>query len=162
LPLLTVRLNPATENLVLFSNSRERPVKKAKKEQTLFGLKILVVDDQSDALNLIEAILTQVGGLVQTASSAAEAYKLLQSFHPDILISDIGMPGEDGYALLQRIRKLEEEKGGATPAVALSAYAREEDQERSLEAGFQLHMTKPIQGQVLVDSILKVANASNH
>lgn len=119
----------------------------------LKDLKILVVDDEKDALDFITFLLEQSGAKVTTALTAGAALSALQQVKPDILISDIGMPGQDGYALLGQVRLLTKEQGGQVPAIALTAYARDEDSERALAAGFQKHLAKPIEPTVLIAAI---------
>jgi CheY-like chemotaxis protein len=97
------------------------------------------------------------GAEVTTASSAAEAFRLLKEAKPDVLVSDIGMPGEDGYSLIHRVRRLEDAEGGKTPAVALTAYAREEDRRKAIRAGFQTHMTKPVEPSELAEVVASLA-----
>lgn len=121
----------------------------------LTGLKLLVVDDESDACHLLATFLTDYGARVLTAASAKEAMLLLEEYQPHVLISDIGMPEEDGYVLIRRIRSLTEAEGGQIPAIALTAYARLEDRDKALLSGFQLHFPKPINP---LDLVLVVAN----
>ncbi len=116
----------------------------------LEGLQVLVVDDEPDARELITAVLESHKAQVVTAASANEGLEKLQEFHPQVIVSDIGMPGEDGYSFIRRVRELPPERGGQTPAMALTAFARMEDRARALLAGFQLHMTKPIEPAELV------------
>ncbi|MBC7797205.1 MAG: CHASE3 domain-containing protein [Pyrinomonadaceae bacterium] len=123
----------------------------------LKGLRILAVDDQVDTLLMIETVLSQSGATVKTASSAREAMLKLIDWRPDILVSDIGMPVEDGYALIEMIRALQPEKGGKTPAIALTAYARVEDRLKTLSAGFQMHIPKPIEPKELTATIASLA-----
>ncbi len=111
---------------------------------TLEGLHILLVDDEADARELISTILIQCGAEVTAVSSAAEALNRLERLKPDLLVSDIGMPHEDGYTLIRKVRALEAEQGGRIPAVALTAYARVEDRTQALSAGFQMHVAKPV------------------
>jgi CheY-like chemotaxis protein len=111
----------------------------------LDGLRVLVVDDEADSLNYIDAVLARCGAQVTPASSVAEALQKLHGSGFDVLVSDIGMPGEDGYALIRRVRALSAEQGGNIPAAALTAYARPEDRTRVLLAGFQIHITKPVE-----------------
>ncbi|MFZ5468795.1 MAG: ATP-binding protein [Myxococcota bacterium] len=111
----------------------------------LDGLRALVVDDQPDTLALIAKLLSDLGAQVRLAGSAADAFAALQTEVPDVLVSDIGMPGEDGYSLIRRIRQLPAREGGRVPAIALTAFARAEDRVRALEAGFQSHVTKPVE-----------------
>ncbi len=110
----------------------------------LSGLRVLVVDDQPLILDLVDEILTADGATVQTCGTAQEAFALVQSWRPDVLVSDIAMPNEDGYWLIEQVRSLPPEAGGATPAVALTAYVRMEDRLRVLAAGFQQYVPKPI------------------
>ena len=110
----------------------------------LTGRRILVVDDEADACELLTTILGRAGAEVVAAASAAEALTTLRRWRPDVLISDIGMPGDDGFALIRKIRALPPDEGGHVRALALTAYARSEDRVRALEAGFQTHVAKPV------------------
>ena len=112
---------------------------------SLRGLQVIVVDDEVDARHLVEHVLRESGAIVRGASSAAETLQALETDWPDVLISDIGMPGEDGHSLIAKIRALEAQGRSRTPAVALTAYARTEDRVKSLRAGFDMHVVKPIQ-----------------
>jgi len=119
----------------------------------LAGIRALVVDDDLDALELLGESLRARGVTVGVASSAQEAFDTFRRDQPDIILSDIAMPNEDGYALIARIRSLSRDQGGEVPAIAVSAYARTEDRERSLAAGFQMHCTKPVDLDQLSASI---------
>ncbi|HEY5884005.1 MAG TPA: response regulator [Pyrinomonadaceae bacterium] len=119
----------------------------------LEGLRIVVVDDEADARELVRAILTRCGGEVNCCDSAAAAMKAIREWKPDLLVSDIGMPVEDGYSLIKKVRKLRSKRSSKLPAVALTAYATKEDKARALETGFQMHVTKPIEPETLVMSI---------
>jgi PAS domain S-box-containing protein len=123
-------------------------------ELDLTGMRLLVADDEPDARELLTVLLTQYGAEVLAVTSAAEVLANLVQFQPDILISDIGMPEVDGYALIQQIRALPSEQGGRILAIALSAYAREEDRQQALSSGYQWHMTKPIDPEQLVEAIM--------
>lgn len=114
------------------------------------GLRVLVVDDDADARELIAAVLEERGMKPTCASSASGALALLLELRPDILVSDIGMPIEDGFSLIEKVRALPPEQGGGTPAVALTAYARVEDRTRALLAGFNMHLTKPVDPAELI------------
>jgi len=114
------------------------------------GLKILVVDDEADARALMRRLFEDCSATVLEASSAAEALSLLCSARPDVLVSDIGMAGESGYMLIRKIRAMPAEAGGATPAVALTAYARTEDRTQAILAGFQHHVAKPVEPSELI------------
>jgi PAS domain S-box-containing protein len=111
----------------------------------LDGLRLLVVDDEEDALALVSQVLTAHGAEVFAAASAKDALEKVTNVRPDVIVSDIGMPGEDGYTLVRKIRSLPADQGGRTPAIALTAYAREEDAERAFAAGYQLHVAKPVE-----------------
>jgi hypothetical protein len=115
----------------------------------LQGVKVLVVDDEPDARSLIERLLHDCDATVTTAASAKEAFEVLAHDQPDVLISDIGMPKEDGYSLMRRIRKLKDERS-RLPAIAVTAYARAEDRVKAMEAGYQLHLAKPIEASKLI------------
>jgi CheY-like chemotaxis protein len=117
-------------------------------------MKILLVDDEPDGREVIRQSLTRLGAEVEVAASAAEAIDLLSTVQPDLLISDITMPDEDGYALMRRVRSLSPEAGGKIPAIALSAYSRDEDRQRSLAAGFQAHLAKPVEPNELLEALL--------
>ncbi|MGB7922686.1 MAG: PAS domain S-box protein [Pyrinomonadaceae bacterium] len=111
----------------------------------LDGLKVLVVDDEPDTRELLTAGLGQCGAEVIAVASASEALEAINGGVPDLLISDIGMPGEDGYELIRRVRQLPAEAGGRVPAIALTAYARTEDRLQALRAGYQMHVPKPVE-----------------
>ncbi len=126
----------------------------------LKGLRVLVVDDEPDTLELVRAILERAGAEVVTVATAAVALDALRRARPDILLCDIGMPDEDGYQLLRRVRALGVEEGGATPAVALTAYAGDADRARTLDAGFQFHLPKPVDAAQLVAVITNLVRTS--
>ncbi|MGH9940904.1 MAG: PAS domain-containing protein [Pyrinomonadaceae bacterium] len=122
----------------------------------LKGVRVLVVDDEPDARELVGTMLSQHGAEAIIAASTAEALDKLKENCPDVLVSDIGMPSEDGYALIRRIRTLDA-RGSELPAVALTAYARAEDRLRSLEEGYQAHLTKPVRTAELIQVIARLA-----
>lgn len=124
---------------------------------SLEGLKVLVVDDEADTRELISEVLKECGSEVVTSRSAAEALVALKEHRPDVLISDLGMPDEDGYALITKIRALPADQGGQIPAAALTAYARAEDRMRVLRFGFQFHLPKPIDSAELVTVVASLA-----
>ncbi|MBA3765576.1 MAG: response regulator [Acidobacteria bacterium] len=123
----------------------------------LAGLHVLVVDDEADARDLLAVVLESCGSKVIFAGSAAEALDALKRLKPDLLISDIEMPGEDGYSLISYVRALKPEEGGQTPAIALTAHARLEDRMRALSAGYQMHVAKPVEPAELVVVIASLA-----
>jgi CheY-like chemotaxis protein len=121
--------------------------------QRIDDVRVLVVDDDADARDVMQRLLGMHGAEVTTAASAQEALDLIGSFQPNILISDIGMPQEDGYDLICRLRSLPPELGGRLPALALTAFARPEDGTRAVEAGYQLHLAKPVSPDELVRAV---------
>lgn len=123
----------------------------------LQGVRVLVVDDEPDARSLVQRLLEEHKADVMTAGSAAEAIDLLRACPPDVLVSDIGMPVEDGYVLIKRVRALDSDHGGDVPAIALTAYARSEDRMRSVRAGFQLHVAKPVEPAELITMVASLA-----
>jgi PAS domain S-box-containing protein len=123
-------------------------------ELDLTGILVLAVDDNPDARELLTVLLSQYGAEVLTVASAAEVLATLESSQPDVLVSDIGMPEVDGYTLIQQIRTLPPEKGGQIPAIALTAYASEDDYQRALASGYQRHVTKPLEPERLVQAVV--------
>ena len=119
----------------------------------LSGLQVLAVDDEPDALELIRQVLHRSGAVVAQAASAKEALVQIDRRPPDVLISDIGMPDADGYALILRVRNLPPDRGGAVPAIALTAYVRDEDRARMIAAGFTSHVAKPVEAPELIRTI---------
>ncbi|HUS08998.1 MAG TPA: response regulator [Pyrinomonadaceae bacterium] len=111
------------------------------------------MDDEPDTLGLLKAGLTQCGAEVVVADSVEEAFKAIKTRVPDVLISDIGMAGEDGYDLIRRLRGFPAAAGGKVPAVALTAYARVEDRLQALRSGYQMHVPKPVELAELVTVI---------
>ena len=125
------------------------------------GRSMLVVDDNIDSLEMVAEILRQSGADVLTATSAAEAYELLQHERPEVLVADVGMPEEDGYALLRKVRELAPEAGGSTPAVALTGYASEEDRRQAALAGFQSHLSKPVEPARLLTIVANLLQSTS-
>ena len=121
------------------------------------GVRVLVVDDEPDARALVRRVLIDAGAVVTTAGSADEAVGLVAADRPDLLVSDIGMPGEDGYSLIARVRALGPDRGGNLPAIALTAYARAEDRMRAIVAGFEQHLAKPVEPAELVTLVAVLA-----
>jgi signal transduction histidine kinase len=123
---------------------------------TLSGLRVLVVDDEPDVCDLLAAILKTSGAEVMAATSAEEAFEALRRERPDVLLCDLGMPGEDGFSLLRRVRALPPGQGSETPAAAITAYARDEDRIRALASGFQVHIPKPVDPEELTAVLLNL------
>ena len=124
----------------------------------LAGVRLLLVEDDADQRHLLRRVLEQQGALVRVADDADAGMKLLRAELPDVLISDIGLPEMDGYEFLRRVRELPAGDGGRTPAVALTAFARTEDRQLALRAGFQTHVTKPAEASELINVIANLAS----
>ena len=151
LPLLAVRAGgPARADLAGL-----RPAAPA--SESLRGVRVLVVDDDTDARDLVGAVLSRCGAEVRSSESAAAALAVLREWRPDVLLSDIGMPHEDGYDLIRRVRALDEAQGGRVPAAALTAYARDEDRGLTRAAGFQMHVVKPVHPAELIAAVERLA-----
>lgn len=158
LPLLPVR-----NEIINFTNKKAAAGRLHQKNLSidclpeLSDLRVLLVDDEADSRELLKIILDNCEADVTTASSAAEAFELFQNSRFDIIISDIGMPDEDGFSLIRKIRKLSAERGGKIPAIALTAYARAEDRQQALRAGFQMHVAKPVEPDELLTVVANLA-----
>jgi CheY-like chemotaxis protein len=126
----------AMERVDLLETDAERP--------DLAGLRVLLVDDEPDTLEILRTILSQFGANVRGAGSTNDAMNAFLEWRPDVLVSDLGMPEEDGYALIERVRALKPEQGCDIPAAALTAHVREEDRILALAAGYQIHIKKPV------------------
>jgi CheY-like chemotaxis protein len=123
----------------------------------LDGIRVLLVEDAADARELIAMMLRERGARVETASHAEEAMARLAAALPDVLVTDIGLPGEDGHALLKRVRAWIEARDEWVPAIALTAYASAEDARRAYRAGFQVHLAKPLEPAALVEAVARLA-----
>ncbi len=143
----TERIHPVTDGKIIFDCPPQ-----------LNGIKVLAVDDEPDARFLLATILEQCGAEVKTCSSVAETVALFEEYKPDILVSDIGMPEEDGYDLIKKIRRLEAKTQKRVPAVALTAYARVEDRLKALSAGYNMHVPKPVEPAELILVIASLTN----
>jgi CheY-like chemotaxis protein len=148
-PLLAERAQP--------EDGGQNGSRRIKSSTALNGLRVLVVDDEADARQIISTVIERTGAEVKACESASEALRLLQQWHPDVLMSDIAMPGEDGYSFINKVRSLPVDQGGHTPAAAFTAYAREEDRKRALDAGFQMHIAKPVTSSKLVAMLADLA-----
>jgi len=129
----------------------------ASDEPQLTGLSVLMVDDDPDARLMIQRLLEDRGARVRIAGSVAEALDKMREEKPDLVVTDIGMPIEDGYVLIRKIRALQPSEGGAVPAIALTAYARVEDRMKTMLAGFQMHVAKPVEPAELTTIIASLA-----
>jgi CheY-like chemotaxis protein len=124
----------------------------------LDGVSVLMVEDDADSRNFLRELLAKQGLTVLTAASADEALDIFGRFRPDVLISDIAMPGEDGYDLIRRVRALPEQLGGRTPAIALTAYVRLDDQREAIAAGYDRHVRKPVHVPDLLLAVSELAH----
>lgn len=138
-------LRVASQNKNALSNGHGGSTLSSLETAALEGLRVIIVDDEADSRGMLSAALRDAGCSVTEAGSVADAYQAFIGSQPDVVISDIGMPGENGFDLIGRIRDLPPEKGGCVPAIALTAYVREEDRHRALSAGFQHHIGKPVE-----------------
>jgi len=134
-----------------------RPLATERPAADLSGLKVLLVDDAPDTLEVLEQILRHGGAATLSASGAARALALLEQERPDVIVSDIGMPDVDGYELMRRIRRRPAAAGGATPAIALTAFTRQADIDKALQAGFTDYLAKPVDAGMLAARIVQVA-----
>ncbi|HEY9797648.1 MAG TPA: PAS domain S-box protein, partial [Leptolyngbyaceae cyanobacterium] len=140
----------------------EQDIEQPEPSLDLHGVEILVVDDDTDAREFVTFLLQQYGARVRAVSSAGEALTALTQSVPDVLLSDIGMPDIDGYMLMQQVRTLPPEQGGQIPAIALSAYAGEINYQQAIAAGFQSHVSKPVEPAELVAVVTSLAKASRN
>jgi CheY-like chemotaxis protein len=130
------------------------PISSTNDEQIrLPGIKVLVIDDQEDSRGLIHEVLTTYEAEVVCAASADEGLELIRKYKPHVIISDIGMPGKDGYQLIREVRALAASHGGKIPAIALTAFVRPEDKMEATRAGYQTHLSKPVESHELVSTI---------
>lgn len=127
---------------------------------SLRGVKVLVVDDEHDTREILSVMLVRYGTEIRTAGSVAEAMGILSTWQPDLLVSDIGMPIEDGYVMIEKLRALPPDQGGEIPAIALTAFASPVDREKALAAGFQRHLSKPVEPVELAKVVARVLGRS--
>jgi len=153
---VAVRLSGANSSLPFEAG---QPIQQA---HSLEGIRVLIVEDEADSREIVAMVLERAGAEVRVAASASEALAILDGEHPQILVADIEMPGEDGYSLVQKIRALPPEKGGVTPAVALTAHAGAMDRARLLDAGFDRHVPKPVQPPDLIAVVASLARSTRN
>ncbi|MDB5173208.1 MAG: sensor hybrid histidine kinase [Phycisphaerales bacterium] len=158
---LTILTAPRDEQDVTSDFAGTSTAPPAQSRPSLKGVHVLVVDDEPDARSLMKRLLEDSQAQVIMAASAAEALKAIATHPPDVLISDIGMPSEDGYALIRQVRRLLPTHGGNTPALALTAYARSEDRKRAIYAGFQMHIAKPVEPSELITMVASLAGRAD-
>lgn len=127
----------------------------------LSGLRVLVVDDELDTLEIVSLLLKRYGAEVRSTTSSVDALRVFDEWRPSVLISDLGMPGEDGFSLISKIRALAPEHGGETPALALTAYVREDDRVRSLAAGYEMHVRKPVEPRTLAEAVARLVKRNS-
>jgi CheY-like chemotaxis protein len=156
LPLVTTRLAGLTRGAISTSMNSTPELAQATR---LTGADVLIIEDEADTRHLLKEILEQAGAIVRTGTSAAEARTQLAQREPDVLISDIGMPDEDGYSLIRSLRELRSGMGATVPAIAMTAYVSEEDRMRALRAGFQVHLAKPVNPVELIGVVSSLLEA---
>jgi PAS domain S-box-containing protein len=142
-------------------SSKARRGRRPEDREMLEGLRVFLVEDESEDREVLSALLGHFGAIAKASASAAEALSELDRFRPDVLVADIGMPIEDGYSLIRKIRARPVDHGGLTPAIALTAYAGDANKQRALETGYQKHMTKPADPNELASAILSLAKGEN-
>ena len=125
-------------------------------ESSLRGVRVLIVEDDPDTRELLAEMLAEVGMIVVATSSVGEAFEALMANRPDVIVSDIGIPYENGYAFLRNLRQVLPEDGGTIPALALTGFARPEDRERAFAAGFNLHLSKPMQRERVLEALVEL------
>jgi CheY-like chemotaxis protein len=152
----TLRLPLAVQRIASVANVQSAGGDNSK----LNGLRVLLVEDEPDARDLLTFTLRVSGAEVQAVDSVQQALVDLQSFKPDVLLSDIGLPIESGYDLIQKIRALPSATS-KIPAVALTAFATEKDRQRALDSGFQVHLSKPVEPRVLIQAISQLVNSKD-
>ncbi|HZI60385.1 MAG TPA: ATP-binding protein, partial [Pyrinomonadaceae bacterium] len=146
-PLLTDRYEPIAQSAEWH----------ASEVRSLDGLRVLLVDDEPEAREILTTVIGRTGAEVKACISASDALSKLAEWRPDVILSDIAMPDEDGYSFIGKVRSLPRDQGGDIPAAALSAYARDEDRMQALAAGYQMHIAKPIGASQLVTMVAKLA-----
>jgi CheY-like chemotaxis protein len=122
------------------------------------GFHVLLVEDDADSREMLEMALSSFGVRTTAVDNAADALRLVKETRPSLLISDVGLPGEDGYDLIQKVRRLPSEEGGTVPAIALTGYVSLQDRARALEAGYQEHMAKPLEVETLIEMVKDFAD----
>ncbi len=155
LPLLPVRREEASGILRVHPKAETASLSDCPPE--LSDLRVLLVDDEADSRDLLNLVLNSCGATVTITSSAIEAFETIKREKFDVIISDIGMPEEDGFSLIRKIRELSNEEGGDIPAIALTAYARAEDRVQALRSGFQMHVAKPVESAELITVVANLA-----
>ena len=154
--IFTVSLPLLLDESPRLTDEQNYPAFLATNSLPLNGIRVLVVDDDTDSRDFVAFVLKQDGAFVMAASSADEALQTLAEVKPDVLVSDISMPDIDGYMLIHEVRTRTPEQGGQIPAIALTAFASNDDQEKALKAGFQMHLPKPLNPEELIAAIVKL------
>ncbi len=162
---LGIPMRPVHETLPALARTSEGSLLHTSSSDTdlpsLTGVRILAVDDEKDTREMVKEVLEQFGANVLSAGSAREAFAALHDWNPDVIVCDIGMPGEDGYSLIRKVRQLESHRDRNTPAIALTGFARPEDRKCALAAGYQMFIPKPVEANQLVSTIAKLIGTAN-
>jgi CheY-like chemotaxis protein len=156
------RLEPEAASALRPQRWGESGDDEAARRMVLRGYRLLVVDDEADARELMTAILTGAGAHVETVGSVPDALRQIEVARPDALLADLGMPGVDGYALIREVRSRDAEKGRHLPAAAITAYAADHDRQRAVAAGFDCHVSKPISRSAVVDAVRSICRGPDH
>jgi PAS domain S-box-containing protein len=154
---LPVREPAATDAPAALASSRELREEETRSEKVLRGVKVLVIDDDADSREFLTQVLSSAGAEVVSAASSREALDSFRRSPPNVLLSDIGLSGQDGYSIIREIRALAKDKGGMVRAAALTAYTREQDESHSLDAGFDVHIAKPVEPFELIGIVAELA-----
>ncbi|AUX41828.1 uncharacterized protein SOCE26_032530 [Sorangium cellulosum] len=155
-------LMPAAEEAAVPARAGAREGGEGACSPALSGLRVLVIDDEPDMRELMTSILERTGAEVRAAATAWEGFEMVEPWRPHVIVSDIGLPGDDGYALIRKIRALPVDRGGKTPAVALTARAGQHAREQTLSEGFEVHVSKPVEPSALIDVIARLASGRVH
>jgi signal transduction histidine kinase/ActR/RegA family two-component response regulator len=157
--IITLPLAPQSRRKKTSGRLRAAEISKGRfsSQPALDNLRVLLVDDDPDTLQVVRVMLDQSKAVVQTAASVSEALEIMDWFHPQVLVSDLAMPNEDGYSLISKLRALEIKSGGRVPALALTSYVRVEDRARAIAAGFNAFVPKPVQPEELINAITQLA-----
>jgi CheY-like chemotaxis protein len=129
--------------------------------QKLNGLSVLVVDDEADSRQLVVCVLERNGASVHQADAPAAALAILSEHAPDVIVSDIGMPGEDGYSLIRQVRSLDQDEKRTIPAIAVTGFTRNRDRLQAFESGFNMHMSKPLDPAKLLEAVLNLTRSQS-
>jgi CheY-like chemotaxis protein len=155
----TIRLPGHPQRRIAASRTEVESQQKISTAETelLAGVRILVVDDEPDSREVVAAVLTEYGAKTSISASGDDALVKVESFKPDVIVADIGMPGEDGYSMMRKIRNSPVDQARLTPAIALTAFAGDGNRQRAIDAGYQKHISKPAEPEELALAVARLA-----